>query len=116
MHNSGAPVSGPFKITLGVSYYVYTQDPPLYKSVAQDFIFPSHFWINTNDTVPSNYWTDVPFVTKPGSSSASYRFDAIVDADDQIMESNKDNNQTTLTKLLKVPKIVLPPVLPPRAF
>jgi hypothetical protein len=116
IHNSGAPTSGPFKITLGVEYYVYSQDPPLDTFHQRDFIFPNYLSINTNDNVVSEYWTNVNFVTRPGSSFASYTFYALIDADDQIAESNKYNNNLQVSKVLKVPMIILPPFVPPRAF
>jgi hypothetical protein len=115
IHNNGAPVSGPFKVTLGVEYYDYSQDPPLDVYAEQDFIFPSYIWLDTNDTVPSQYWTNVPFLTRPGTSFASYTFYALVDADDQIVESNKFNNNLQVTKVLKVPRIINPPLGPPIA-
>jgi len=114
IHNSGAPVSGPFKVTLGVEYYDYNQSPPLDTFHQRDFIFPNSLWINTNDTLRSAYWTDIRFVTRPKTSFASYTFYALIDADDQIAESDKHNNNLQVTRVLKVPLIIVPPVLPPK--
>lgn len=113
IHNEGAPVGGSFKITLGVEYYVYGQDPPLDVYREQDFVTPPSTWIQPGDTFTSEYFLNVPFITRTKSSMASYTFYALVDADDQVNESNKANNNLQLTKLLKRPLFVVPPFADP---
>ena len=112
VHNDGAPVSGPFKITAAVEYSDYSQDPPLDVFRSQDFIVPAAMWIQPGDTYTSEYFHNVPFLLRPGTAIASYTFYALVDADGQIRESIEANNNLQVTKLLKVPRIVIPPVGP----
>jgi hypothetical protein len=101
-----APVSGPFKVTLGFHFTV-EYDPVKNWDGDADKTFPSYIWINTNDTVPSPY-TTLPFVPQPGLSWAPYVLSAIVDADQQTNDSNLFNNQITQTLIIKPPLLVLP--------
>lgn len=113
VHNDGAPVSGPFKITLGITYVSdYSQSPPLTDTAEITVTVPAGLTLQTGDTYTSEYFLNIPFVVAPGSSFASDTFYALVDSDDQIQESNKANNNLQQSLVLKPPLIVPLPVGP----
>jgi hypothetical protein len=104
VHNAGARVSGPFNIVLGVTYTGVFGEVTV--------AVPATTTIQVGETYTSPFFPNVPYTPNPGASFAADIFYALVDSDDQIEESNKLNNNLTLTKIIKPPKFVLPPIVP----
>lgn len=110
VQNAGSAVSGPFKITLGAQYISdNSQQPPLYDYAEISFEVPSTITIEMGATYTSEYFTNIPFIVAPGTTSAPDMFYAFVDADEQIQESNEMNNSLTLYKAMKPPRVVILP-------
>lgn len=113
IHCEGAPVSGPFVTAVSVTYEDYSQNPPLEVNRNDNLSFPSYIWMVPGDTRPSEYFKDVPYLVRPGSSMPpTYIFDAVVDSNFQINESNEENNILHKSVILRPPRIVLPPIGP----
>ena len=102
-NNGAAPALGSFKITFGYSYLDYSQDPPLTVYHERNMVVPGSTDVQPGGTNPFVF-TNIPFVRKPGNTIAPYNFYALVDAENQIAESNEADNNLTVTKLLRPPR------------
>jgi hypothetical protein len=86
IENTGAgAATGPFKVTLGVDYYTYEQDPPLLVFRELDINVPASLTIAAGATYTTDYWTNIPILHRAGGTMARYEFYALV-------ESNEGNN------------------------
>ena len=99
IHNNGAgPASGPFKITFGVEYISsFDQDPPLrrFSEFAIDVPASQTFQPGASTNVNTN--VAIPVLKRPGSNMpALFDFYILVDAENQVQETNEGNNYLQL--------------------
>jgi hypothetical protein len=100
INNQGAETAvGPFKVTLGVEYPDYSQDPPLrvYREVALNV--PAAVTIDPGATYQTtDAMKNIPINRRPGSTLPPiYDYYILVDADNQIEETNNENNYLHFT-------------------
>jgi hypothetical protein len=114
VNNDGIfPVLGSFELDLSVAFYTYGQDPPLLEDLAFQTQTPDSTDIQPGGTNPFVF-PNIPFVTKPGSSSAIYTFDALLFAGpDGVVGDQTMHVQYSLKPLL-VPRPIVA-VLPVEA-
>jgi hypothetical protein len=98
INNQGAgPAPGPFKITLGVTYVDYSQDPPLYITPVATLQVPNNVTIQPGATyTTSDTMKNIPINHRPGTNDTPL-FDLyiLVDSDFEISESLENNNNAT---------------------
>ena len=98
INQGGGSATGPFKVTLAVTYVDYSQDPPLYVTPVADLNVPADVTINPGAIyTASDSLKGIPINYRPGSSEEPV-FDLylLVDSEEQIEETDESNNALTL--------------------
>jgi hypothetical protein len=106
-NNGDEPAGGEFEITFGYSYYDYSQDPPLMVYRERQENTPLSMNVQPGGTYPYVF-PDIPYVRKPGVTTAPYTFFALVDSDGAIAESDEYDNDLTQMSTLRPPRVARP--------
>jgi hypothetical protein len=106
-NNSILPALGSFELDLSAGFYTYEQDPPLYVNETFPTITPDSTDVQPGGANPF-FFSNIPFVTKPGTASALYTFDVLLFAGPEGVVADQNLHQQFLLRRPIFPRPVLP--------